>query len=303
MSTEAALERRYRSLLRAYPKAYRDSHGEELVSTLMEASDPQARRPAFREVAALIAGGFAARARNARVPGTPWWADGLQLGVLAVATTTFATDIGVFREGRHIHFTEPIWMLGAIVLMVAITRGWLWLALPLALGVAIETSRSLYAGRFDDGVLESGPPHTFIGQMLPYWIILAGLAILAVRPGNRLPARSWSWLLIPALFWGTNCIVPTFTLGYVVPVFVPTPTWQIFLAGVKALGLVAVIWATVVIRDGRWALAAALYLLPGLTFIGETLLEHSTKTFAYWGLLSLLMLASFVAALRTRQKI
>ncbi|MET7336292.1 hypothetical protein [Nonomuraea sp. NPDC005650] len=303
MSTENVLERRCRSLLRAYPRAYRDSRGEELVSTLMEASDPEARRPPFREVIALVTGGFAARARYARPPATPWWADGLQLGALAVATTTFATDIGVAREGWRIFLAEPVWMLGAIVLMVAIIRGWVWPALPLALIAALETSRSLLTGSLGYGAIEFGPPHLFIGQLLPYWIIFMALAILAVRPGNRLPARSWAWLLIPALFWAAELIVPAYTLGYVVPAFTLTLTWQIFLAGVKVLGLAAVLWATVVIRDGRWALAAALYLLPSLTFIGETLDRYGTRTFAYWGLLSLLTLASFVAARRSRQRV
>ncbi|GII59023.1 hypothetical protein Pth03_74120 [Planotetraspora thailandica] len=303
MSTQPALERRYRSLLKAYPKAYRDAHGEELLSTLMEASDPQARRPALREVFALVTGGFAARARNTRATGVPWWADGLHLGVLVVATTTFATEVSILRMGTHIYLNRPIWTLGAIVLMVAITRGWLRLALPLALIAALDTSRMLFLDGYDHGLIEFGPPYTLLGQMLPFWIIVVGLAVLAVRPGKALPARSWSWLLIPALFWVAECIVPAFTLGYVVPVFTLTMTWQLFLAGVKTLVLGGVVWATVAIRDARWALAAALYLLPGLTFIGETMLLHSEKTLAYWGVLTLLVLASFVAARRTRQKV
>src|SRR5262249_30290357 len=136
MSATAALERRYRNLLRAYPKVYRQWHGEELIGTLMAASDPQARRPALREVFALIAGGFAARARNARAAGAPWWVDGLQLGVLVVATTTFAMKIDVWAYPGYV--VRPIWTLGAVVLMVAIIRGWARLALPLALIAALD---------------------------------------------------------------------------------------------------------------------------------------------------------------------
>ncbi|GAA1273691.1 hypothetical protein Psi02_04480 [Planotetraspora silvatica] len=294
MSTEAALERRYRSLLRAYPKIYRDSHGDELVSTLMEASDPQAGRPALREAFALIAGGFAARARNARPEGVPWWADGLHLGVLAVATTTFALEISIRSGPIWDALDRPVWTLGAIVLMVAIIRGWVWLALPLALIAALDTSRWLFLDGSDHGVLKVGPFYTSVGQMLPYWIVVIGLAVLAVRTGKRLPTRSWSWLLIPALVWVAE---------YAVPIYGFLGLKHLFRAGVEVLALGVVIWATVAIRDARWALAAALYLIPGLTYFGETLLLHGRNAFAYWGVLTLLVLTSFVAAGRTRQRV
>jgi hypothetical protein len=289
MSAEAALERRYRNLLRAYPKVYRQWHGEELVSTLMATSDGQARRPAIRETIALIAGGFAARARNARAAGAPWWADGLQLGVLAVATTTFAMKIEVLP-----HLLRPIWTLGAIVLMVAIIRGWVRLALPLALIAALEASRWLVMRDDAWRVADFGPAYVEASNMVPLWVIVAGLAVLAVRPGKGLPARSWLWLLIPALCWGLQFV----SLSY--EEMLP---WMLFRAGVEVLVLGGVLWATVAVRDARWALAAAIYLIPGLTYLGENLSMHGRKGFAYWGLLTLLVLVSFVVARRTRQKI
>jgi hypothetical protein len=289
MNTEAALERRYRTLLRAYPKVYRRQHSEELVSTLMSASDPQARRPPLKETFALIAGGFAARARNARATGAPWWADGLQLGVLAVATTTFAMKVEVLP-----HLLRPIWAIGAIVLMVAIIRGWVRLALPLALIAALEASRFLVIQGYGPRVADFGPSYVEASNLMPYWLIVAGLAVLAVLPAKGLPARSWLWLLIPALCWGLQFV----SLSY--KEMLP---WLLFRAAVEVLVLGAVLWATAAVRDARWALAAAIYLIPGLTYLGENLSMHGRKGFAYWGLLTLLVLASFVVARRTRQKV
>ncbi|GAA4561271.1 hypothetical protein [Planotetraspora kaengkrachanensis] len=292
MSAASALERRYRSLLRAYPKVYREWHGEELVSTLMAASGPEARRPSLREAFALIAGGFAAHARNARAAGAPWWADGLQLGVLAVATTTFAMKIDVWADPGYV--VRPIWTLGAIVLMVAIIRGWARLALPLALIAALDASRFLVLHGDTWQVADFGPGYGEVSNMMPFWVIVAGLAVLAVRPGKGLPARSWAWLLIPALCWGLQFVFHSY--DEMLP-------WMLFRAGVEVLVLGAVVWATIAVRDARWALAAALYLIPGLTYLGENLAMHGRKGFAYWGLLTLLVLASFVAARRTRQKV
>ncbi|GAA0992069.1 hypothetical protein GCM10009555_080530 [Acrocarpospora macrocephala] len=290
MSAEAALERRYRSLLRAYPKVYRDWHGEELVTTLMAASDPQTRRPPLREAIALIVGGFAARARNARATGAPWWADGLHLGVLAVATTTFAMKIEMLP-----HLIRPIWTLGAIVLMVAIIRGWVRLALPLALIAAIESSRFLVFRGDALRVADFGPAYVEVSSMMPFWVIAAGLAVLAVRPGKGLPARSWLWLLVPAFCWGLQ-----FAVGLSYVEYLP---WLLSRAGVEVLVLGAVLWATVAIRDARWALAAAIYLIPGLTYLGANLSMHGRKGFAYWGLLTLLVISSFIVAQRTREKV
>ncbi|GIJ58269.1 hypothetical protein [Virgisporangium aurantiacum] len=58
-----ALERRYRRLLLAYPRAYRRRHGAEILTTLMDAAGPGRDRPAGREVRNLLAGGLRQRFR------------------------------------------------------------------------------------------------------------------------------------------------------------------------------------------------------------------------------------------------
>ena len=56
------LERRCRSLLRAYPRWYRRQRGDEMLATLLEASQPGQRWPSARDTRALIMGGLRVRA-------------------------------------------------------------------------------------------------------------------------------------------------------------------------------------------------------------------------------------------------
>jgi len=55
------LARRYRRLLLAYPRAYRRSRGEELLSALLDAALPERTRPTAQEAADLIRHGLRAR--------------------------------------------------------------------------------------------------------------------------------------------------------------------------------------------------------------------------------------------------
>ena len=50
------LERRYARLLRLYPAEYRRARGAELLETLMESTEDGRKRPALREVAAIVLG-------------------------------------------------------------------------------------------------------------------------------------------------------------------------------------------------------------------------------------------------------
>ena len=56
--TAGALERRYRRLLRVYPRSYRRRHGTEILTTHMDAAAPGRDRPTGREVRNLLAGGL-----------------------------------------------------------------------------------------------------------------------------------------------------------------------------------------------------------------------------------------------------
>jgi hypothetical protein len=56
-STAAILEQRYRRLLRWYPAAHRDRHGEEMIGVLLAAARPGQHRPGLTESANLLWGG------------------------------------------------------------------------------------------------------------------------------------------------------------------------------------------------------------------------------------------------------
>ncbi|MEV4799387.1 hypothetical protein AB0K18_05170 [Nonomuraea sp. NPDC049421] len=281
------LERRYRRLLRAYPKQYRAAHGEELIGTLMEAARPGSRRPSLRETRHLLAGAFAVRVRAARAAGVPPWADGLHLGALVVALLTFA------RFPVLPYFTYEVWTVLGVVLMVALVRGWMWVAAPLALSAALWASRPMIAGGFFTPAPDIGPLFGDLAPVAPYWVIAAVSTTLAVRRGATMPARSLWWLLVPPAGWMLQLIqVPTWE-----------PAWVVSRAGLEVVALLLVLAATIAARDGRWALAAAVHLFPGLVYLAEDLPHTSARGFLYWGVLTALVLASLAAARRAHARV
>ncbi|MGI5491299.1 hypothetical protein [Microtetraspora malaysiensis] len=292
------LELRYRRLLRAYPKGYRAEHGEELIGTLMEAARPGDRRPSLRETLHLLAGGFTVRVRATRASGVPPWTDGLHLGALIVAVVTFA-QLPVLP-----YVIFPVWTALGVVLMVALVRGWMRVAAPLAAVAAVATSWPIILG-FHTPVLDLGPMYGDFAPVAPYWVVAAASAVLAVRRagagrasgkarwwGATMPVRSPRWLLVPLAGWALQLMQ--------VPMH--EPIWVVSRAGVEVAALLLVLAATLAARDGRWALAAAAYLLPGLVYLAENLLATSVRGFLYWSVLTVLVVASLVAARRVHAK-
>ncbi|NJP92573.1 hypothetical protein HCN51_24475 [Nonomuraea sp. FMUSA5-5] len=285
------LELRYRRLLRAYPQNHRASHGEELIGTLMEAARPGKRRPSLRETLRLLAGGFTVRVRAARAHGVPPWTDGLHLGALIVAVLTFA------RLPVLPYLIYPVWTALGIVLVVALVRGRMRVAAPLAAVAAVLTSQPMIPG-LGGPVLALGPLYGDVAPVAPYWVVAAASAVLALRRagdrasgkvpwrGTAMPARSPWWLLVPPASWALQLTqVPTWE-----------PVWVVSRAGLEVLVLLLVLAATLAARDGRWALAAAVHLLPGLVYLAENLPVTGARGFLYWSVLTALVAASLIAA-------
>jgi hypothetical protein len=102
------LERRYRRWLSLYPSAYRAEREEEMVSVLMEGSDPGQRRPRPREAASLAAHGLRKRGGR-RIPGD--WER-------AHARVMFPVRIVI-----------ALWLCFISSMLVGFHRGQLWLLL------------------------------------------------------------------------------------------------------------------------------------------------------------------------------
>ena len=131
MNADAArLQRRYQRLLLVYPRSYRIAHGEELVGTLMEVSQPGQSVPERREVVGLFAEGLRTRARRLTTD-TAWWLDGLHLGVLLLALGNLVT--GIYHGSWSV-----TWPVAMALVVLATMRGWFWLALPLSAVASVQ---------------------------------------------------------------------------------------------------------------------------------------------------------------------
>jgi len=65
-NSNAALERRYRRLLRLYPRSYRDQHGDDMLGLLMSSADSGKSRPGLMETLDLLHGALTVDTRY-------WW--------------------------------------------------------------------------------------------------------------------------------------------------------------------------------------------------------------------------------------
>jgi hypothetical protein len=268
------LGRRYRRLLFTYPSGYRAAHGEEILSTLLEAARPTQRWPSWREATSLLLGGLRMRARQAaKESPRRLWTDGLHLGVLLVVLVNLAS-------APQLRF--PLWTALVAVGVLAVLRGWGRTALAATAIAALSVARPLL------------PP---IG--LPWWLPGYGdwsavgrygwpavvLAVLAWPGVGRLRPRSWWWLLLPAAQAG---------LGLV------EGPWSVVKAGAEVGLLLAVLVVAVGALDPRPAIAAAVYLVPGLLYAAERIADGAPSTLAlgYWMVLAVLTVTLAAAAWR-----
>jgi hypothetical protein len=272
------LRRRYQRLLLTYPTGYREAHGDEIVSTLLEAARPTQRFPSWREATSLLLGGLRLRARQAaKQSPTRLWTDGLHLGVLVVVLVNL---------GGAMEMLLPPWTALLAVGALAVLRGWGRAALAATAIAALAVARPLL-------------PH--IG--LPWWLPGYGdwsavgryvwpavvLAVLAWPGVGRLRPRSWWWLLLPA----AQAALP-----------LAERPWSVVKAGAEVGLLLAVLVVAVGALDPRPAIAAAVYLVPGLLYTAESIAEGAPSTLAlgYWMVLAVLTATLAAAAWRIRRQ-
>ncbi|GGQ25167.1 hypothetical protein BKA00_002520 [Actinomadura coerulea] len=277
----AFTERWYRLFLRAFPPGHRAEYGAEVIGTLLNGTPRRA--PSLRETAGLLTAGFAARARAATA--APWWADGLQLGLLTLALANMAYGIA--------DHSSPWWLAVSAALVAALLRGWAMATLPLALLVALSTGRAMLLGTQATSSPSQilGPANHDWVSLAPYGVLTIGaVALAASRPAGprRLRARPLWWLFIPAA---------SFALTYMPGNHEYGETWQLVRAGTEGALLLAGVLATAIARSPRWALAAAIYVLPGAASPLTNPPSNGQDT-GYWLTLVGLLLAMVATAWR-----
>ena len=95
------LQRRYRRLLLAYPRAYRRRRGDELLGTLMELSRPGQRWPAPRQARALLVAGLRVRAGVDQLHSPAHaWLDSARAALVLMLTLQMITRIWLLEITR-----------------------------------------------------------------------------------------------------------------------------------------------------------------------------------------------------------
>ncbi|MBY8874001.1 hypothetical protein K7640_19420 [Micromonospora sp. PLK6-60] len=201
------LERRYRWLLRAYPRAYRRYRADEMLETLLATAD-QRRRPDLREAAALVVGGLRARTgvdrlgsrsalghsalRLSALPllvyGVTLWAGG-PISFLA----TMLSD-GPYRP-------DAWWFIVIPALLTTALFAAAWGSYRLAFAATTLTlAAQLWSANWWNQSLWS--VYSLQGAIVPrFWpAVLASLALLPLVRVPRTPVtRPWAWPVLGAL--------------------------------------------------------------------------------------------------------
>ncbi|MFI6484148.1 hypothetical protein ACIBH1_39925 [Nonomuraea sp. NPDC050663] len=285
------LERRYRWLLRCYPRAYRTAHGGELLDLLLDSARPGRRVPEAREVVGLVSGGLQARVHEL-ARGNPWW-DGMHLGVTAIMAANTAALLPYFGS-------LPIWVVMSLAALLAILRGRTLLALPLVVATGAKATTIAAGGQLFELTLIPVYPDLLTDRALysttsPFAVaagyILVAASLLVLR-GVRQPRSVWWLAALPLVAWsGPEWISEG---GESFPLSLNRLVLE---AALIALGA----WAGHVSRDPRWALGSALYLLVFSTEMAQHLDFLSRQHLAYWGLLTFVTVAAAALPYRYRR--
>ncbi|MGY4910343.1 hypothetical protein [Micromonospora aurantiaca (nom. illeg.)] len=191
------LEKRYRTLLRAYPAGYRRERADELIDTLI-GDEPTARRwPSAREAASLVRGGL--RVYGGSTAGRPtavlFW-QGLHLGALAVLALGVLIGLDDLVEAlQYGGLADPVTVLRnqgvhEVVLtaaLVALVAGRTRTAAVLAVTAAVVPSLI--------------SPYLFLNGLPQWWapVVAAPLIVLGLRrPADVPPAPRANAVLVTA---------------------------------------------------------------------------------------------------------
>ncbi|GAA3254277.1 hypothetical protein [Nonomuraea helvata] len=289
-----ALERRYRRLLRAYPRKYRAAHGDELLDVLLESADAGRTVPALREAWGLLTGGV--RSRVAHQATGSAWVDGLHLGITAVAAANLAALLPYAAA-------IPLWTLLSALALLAVLRGRVLVAFPLSLVTGVKAVAVAGGWQaFNRTLLPVEPsfltPQGLFADSSPfavaatYAVVLIGLLVLASRRREALRIRSWWWWpAAVAIAWAGPHWMEEDTIF-------PLSLSRL---AVEATALGLALACCYLTRDHRWALAAGIYLLVTSIELTTHAEELTRQHLAYWGVLTVLTLGATSAPFRRRR--
>lgn len=223
-------ERRYRWLLLAYPRSYRQYRADEMLETLLSAVDDNQGRPSRREALALLVGGLRARSGVDRLGSrAALHRSALRLSVLSLLVYAMALAVppalayvlvglgsGVSGLGT---WSGLVPVVATVVALVAAA----WSRYRLAFAVTVVAAgaqlcfatlrRTLPAPQGQpDVVLQFGPKEVFSERWeafqsldgllaaldVRFWApMLAAVALLPLlRAPRTFVARPWTWLVV-----------------------------------------------------------------------------------------------------------
>jgi len=255
------LEKRYRTLLRAYPAEYRRERADELIDTLL-GDEPTARRwPTLRQAAALIRGALRVHGGStaARPTAVRLW-QGIHLGAMAVLALGALFGLrGVLEALRSAGLSDPLVVLrdrGVYEVMVGAAL------VALAAGRARTAAVLTVAAAVVPTVIS---PHLF-GDGLPQWwapVVATPLIIVGLRrPADVPPAPRANAVLVTAGILVLHLLLAEGFRNVAV-------TSQILAAVVVICGAAAFLW--VATADQRLLIAATPTFLLGTLYQLDTL--------------------------------
>jgi hypothetical protein len=239
------LERHCQLLLRAYPAAYREIRGEEIIGTLLEATLPGRSWPRPRDSWGLIVGGLRARAAlNRQLTTGANLRTALLAGTAAYLAYTAAGVVGFYVRaellyGRHyLQRVSADWpeLIASALILVTVLLAWLSRRRIVVLA----------------GALPAGAAACIAGTWHPYGlgdtvVPLVSLAALVALSHNReLPSRRW---LMPI---GLIALVP------LVLNIEPQVGPYVFETLQLTVAAAAIVWAVI---DARPAVAVSVFVL------------------------------------------
>ncbi len=253
------LERRYRSLLRIFPAAYRADHEDEIVSTLAGVSREDQRWPSGREARALLAAGIRLRALAAG-GGSPngLALDGLHLGAVLLVAGNAVGAVFAAYAGNSDRWHVALGLAWVFAFATLVRGGRI---LPVA---AAATAAALAVWLSYDALVAQ-PAQWFAWAQVAAGALLPAALIAVLARRGPLPGRSPLLLLVPAVPYAL-------AMGIVVSPFFLTSTLFAMLVVVSGIALLALP------LDPRPAIAVAVFLVPTISL----LIAGAAQNVALW---------------------